>query len=139
MSAWEEGTVSFGNQGRASRESGHSQPTRSSATFFMLAFTMTRVSRSSLTILAMRDFLMCSLAKIIPLGETAKRENAQLGQAGEAAKERTGDMILEKLEKARGMFKFGCSKLCTSLEIIHSTETGSARDQRSAPSMADRK
>lgn len=38
----------------------------------MLALTMTRVSRSSLTILAMRDFLMYGLAKTMPLGETAK-------------------------------------------------------------------
>lgn len=44
--------------------------TLSSLTAFMLVLTIARVSSSSLTILAMSDFLMCGLTNIMPFGET---------------------------------------------------------------------
>ena len=54
---------------------GKERLTRSCCTAFMLDLTMTRVSRSSLSILASNDLRISGFTNIIPLGETVDRDD----------------------------------------------------------------
>jgi hypothetical protein len=88
---------------------------------FMLDLTITRVSRSSVSIFARSDFRTSGLTNMIPFGET-ERGRVQLEKKEGKCERRTRDVVLEEVKKAVGEVAFAHAQLLGALKVLDATE-----------------